>query len=128
MQRHRNRRLEPPALPPALLIHAMPNDLTPTESILADITPGQMTPTESIMPFTDEQTSFTSARIPNTIHPLTPTNSNAEEHWEDTNEGALGGFSELEKASDRAVENLQAASLAVESFFTQTAAPGVFPF
>jgi hypothetical protein len=49
----------------------------------------------------------------------TPSDLVAEEHCEDTEDEKHGDFSELEKASDRAVENLHAASLAVESFFTQ---------
>jgi len=63
--------------------------------------------------------------LPLVINSASPTDGEAEDVKEEKREA----FSDLAKASTRAVENLQAASLAVESFyFSGHAGSSVLPF
>jgi len=99
-----------------------PLDLAGPETLLG------MTPINA--PNETNSTSFVPPHVGKSSFSLNPVPSSgcAEEPWDDTREEeGQADFSDLAKASNRAVENLHAASLAVERLMGNSNS-SVFPF
>lgn len=125
-QRHRRRLLlKSPEMSPAVQVDQSPQVSIPTVMVVipdmtlqGHSTSTQPSPTSSGIFSADERTTAPLVLIDPSPSGSVAAMNSREKHVD---------FSESERPSERAVENLQAASLAVESFYSYTSSLGVLP-